>query len=82
MIGNLYLWGNICQYVSSYFRNNLGDLNASNSKAVLILPLSFTVQACFNPVGAYLQKKMNPKILMLIGSTVCVSSMYIASLMT
>jgi MFS family permease len=82
MIGNLYLWGNICQYVTSYYKINQEDPNASNSKAILILPLSFTVQACFNPVGAYLQKKMNPKILMLIGSAVCISSLYLASLMT
>lgn len=79
MIGNLYLWGNICQYVTSYYHINLNDPDATNSKAILIIPLSFTVQACFNPVGAYLQKKFNPKIVLLIGTSVCIASMVLAS---
>jgi hypothetical protein len=42
VIGNLYLWGNISEYVVSYF-HHLGDSEASNTHAVIVLPLSFTL---------------------------------------
>jgi hypothetical protein len=42
MIGNLYLWGNITEYVVSYF-HYLGDTRATPQNAVIIIPLSFTI---------------------------------------
>ena len=53
MLGNIYLWGNISGYVVAYFYH-LGDKNATASNAVLVIPLSFTLQSFFNPVGAYM----------------------------
>ena len=52
MIGNLYLWGNITDYVISYYYH-LGDPHALPANAVIIIPLSYTTQSFFNPVGAY-----------------------------
>ena len=40
--GNLYLWGNISNYVISHF-HYLGDENANLKIAVAVLPFSFTV---------------------------------------
>ena len=79
MIGNLYLWGNISGYVSSYY-HYLGNENATKSNAVIIIPLSFTVQSFLNPVGAYLQKKVDPRVIMFIGCLICNGSVYLASL--
>ena len=56
--GNVYLWGNIANYVISYFHFQ-GDQNASMKVAIVILPISWTMHALFNPVGAFLIKKVN-----------------------
>ena len=79
--GNMYLWGNVSNYVVSFFHFQ-GDQNATLSVAVIVLPLSFTVQTCFNPVGAFLQKKWSPKIILAIGVSIMSISILIASLQT
>lgn len=80
MLGNIYLWGNISPYVVSYF-HYLGDANASSANAVIVIPLSFTLQSCLNPVGAYLQKRYNPKFIILVGSILCIGAFYMSSYM-
>lgn len=52
--GNLYLWGNINTYVVSYFQIKFGDTQATSKIAQMVLPISFLMQKCCNPLGAYL----------------------------
>ena len=78
MIGNLYLWGNITEYVTSYFHYK-GDANATPENAVIIIPLSFTVQSFFNPLSAYLQKRYNPRIILTAGAVVCLGGLACAA---
>lgn len=80
MIGNIYLWGNIEPYVISYFHYK-GDPRAVEHNAIIIIPLSFSVQSIFNVVGSFLQQRMNPKWIMLLGSVISMLSIFIASQM-
>ena len=76
--GNLYLWGNIINYVVSYYHFQ-GDKEANLSIASFVLPLSFLVQSSFMPLGAYLQKRFNPKLILILGSAIMISAIYFAS---
>lgn len=76
--GSLYLWGNVSTYVVTYFHFQ-DDSNATLANALLVLPLSFIIQSLFNPVGAYLQKRWNPKLIIGIGLTIMSASILIAS---
>ena len=40
--GNLYLWGNVSNYVVSYYHFK-GDENAKLSSALMVLPISFII---------------------------------------
>jgi len=80
MIGNLYLWGNIEPYVISYYHNK-GDVQAVHHNGILIIPLSFTIQAFFNVLGSYLQKRWNPKTILALGALISVVSVLVASRM-
>ena len=51
--GNIYLWGNVSNYVVSYFHFEKHDPDATMKLAVLVIPLSMVAQAFGNPVGAY-----------------------------
>ena len=78
MIGNLYLWGNISPSVISYF-HYLDCENTINNNSHMILPLSFSIMSLINPFGAALYKQLNVKILLFIGSIICIGSIYLAS---
>ena len=77
--GNLYLWGNIQNYVVSYFHYNFHDNTATLKLAQIMFPITFTVQTFFNPIGAYLQKKYNPKLIIAFGASVMLGSIYICT---
>jgi MFS family permease len=47
-----------------------------------MLPITFLVQTAFNPVGAYLQKRWNVKLIMLLGSAIMLGAIYCASIST
>lgn len=79
VIGNMYLWGNTGLYIISYF-HYLGDKEATNRQIITVIPVSFLIQSFFNPVGAYLQKRYDIKVILLVGQTVCVASIYCAFL--
>ena len=79
MMGCIYLWGNISNYVVSYF-HFLGDENASLKNAVLIVPLSLTLFVGTTPIGAFLQKRYNPKLVILVGVIIMITSIYLASI--
>ena len=76
----MYLWGNVSGYVVSYY-HMLGDEKATMTLAVACLPLSFFVQTCFNPLGAFWQKKYNPKLVILLGVSIMSGSILFASYM-
>jgi len=78
VIGNLYLWGNVTEYVISHF-HYLGDEDSTPSRGAIVIPLSFTIQCIFNPLSAYLQKRYNPKLIMLGGSLIVLGSVYCAA---
>jgi hypothetical protein len=79
--GSLYLWGNISIYIVSYFRS-LGDDWLTVEKASFIYPISMTIHNIVGPIGAAMQKKYNPKIIMLIGSALMFLSYYLSSYTT
>lgn len=59
-----------------------GDKNATLANALMILPLSFIIQSLFNPLGAFLLKRYNPKIILFIGHLIMCSGILIASYCT
>jgi len=77
--GNLYLWGNISTYVVSYFNQVHGDPNATTEIAGIMLPLMILFQAFTVPLGAYMQKRYNPKLVLLLGSVIMVGSVFAAT---
>lgn len=66
IVGNEYLWGNINTYVISYF-HHLGDENAISKNMIYVIPTQILIMSFVNPIGAYLQKRMNTTLLLLIG---------------
>jgi hypothetical protein len=58
VLGNAYLWGNISNYVISYFHYGNGDSNgdpqATQSISFVVLPIILLVQPLFAPVSAIL----------------------------
>jgi hypothetical protein len=56
-----------------------GCENAINNNSHIILPLSFSIMSLINPFGAALYKQLNVKILLFIGSIICIGSIYLAS---
>jgi OFA family oxalate/formate antiporter-like MFS transporter len=76
--GCYYLWGNISTYVISYFYYK-GDKNATANFAVIMLPVGGLVQCFFNPIGAYLQKRYNPKIILAVGTSIMAGATFAAS---
>jgi OFA family oxalate/formate antiporter-like MFS transporter len=79
-IGNIYLWGNIADYVMSYYHHTFQDEHATKDWSSLVLPLCLLVQTAVNPIGAYLQKKYSPKLILLIGSAVMLSGIYLCTI--
>jgi len=78
--GNIYLWGNISGYVITYFHYG-GDKVATASIAVMMIPISFSVQSCTNPVGAFLLKRYNPKLIVAGGALLMNLGIFISSFM-
>ena len=76
--GSVYLWGNISGYVVSYYHYK-GDVNATLSMAVLLIPANYMVTGFLYPIGAKLQKRVNPKLIILVGYTISVGSLYFSS---
>lgn len=79
MIGNLYLWGNIEPYVVSYFHWIKNDPEATSKNALIIIPLSFTIQSFFNVLGSFMQQRVNPKLIIALGSLISLLAILIAS---
>ena len=76
--GNINLWGNVANYVISYF-HYLGDKNATNEMGLSVLPVGLFVCNMFYGVGTYMMKKYNIKLVMVFLSVLMLSSILIAS---
>lgn len=59
-----------------------GDPTVTPDIGLMVLPISFYCQTLSNPIGAFLQRRLNPKIILTIGSTIMLSSMLAASYCT
>ena len=84
MLGCVFLWGNISPYVLSYYYHfgggeGLGEKNIRMSDTVFVTPINLLVVMFTNPLGAYLSKKWNPKLLFAIGTTFAVIAALLAS---
>jgi hypothetical protein len=53
VIGNYYIWGNVTEYVQSYFYH-LGDHSANPQSASFLLPYASVVRAITDIIGAAL----------------------------
>lgn len=80
--GQVQQWGNISNYVISYFHNIKGDDWATEQVALLIIPLTLLFESVFYPIGCSLFKRVNPKLLILCGSIVINGSLLLASICT
>ena len=76
--GNIMLWGNIANYVISYF-HYLGDKNATNKMGMSVLPIGLFVCNMFYTAGTFMMKKYNIKSVMIFVSTILLSSILMAS---
>lgn len=77
--GTCLVWGTISVYVVSHIYM-AGDQSASFKKGVLIIPLNLIFSGIMYPVGAYLQPRVNPKIIIATGCTILLISLYMASM--
>jgi MFS family permease len=66
VLGNYYIWGNVTEYVQSYFYH-LGDHSANPQSASFMLPYAAVVRSLTYPIGAALQKRIHPKIILTMG---------------
>ena len=76
--GNQYLWGNIANYIVSYFHFQ-GDSNATVKISFLVRPISTTSMIIFGSLGSFLIKKFNVTQLMIAGSIMQLGGLLAAS---
>ena len=83
--GNFYLWGNISDYVVSYFHyaqgSHTGDRHATLSAAAIVIPLSLVALSVGNIIGAQLLNIMHVKLILLIGSVISLGAIFAATFM-
>ena len=79
--GIIYLWGNISNYVVSYF-HYIGDKNATSKLSMGVLPICMVVGLFVAPWGPYLSRRMNVKIIMLLGCLCLIGGNLVSSLCT
>ena len=76
--GNQYLWGNIANYVVSYYHYQ-GDPNATSKISFVVKPISTCATIAFASLGSFLIKRFRLRVLMTAGSIVMLSSVFMAS---
>lgn len=80
--GCFFLWGNIAPYVLSYFYHfggpdGNGQKDLTQADAVTVIPIMTVGLMIMNPIIASL--KVNPKILISIGSSVAILGAILSS---
>ena len=83
-LGCCYIWGNISLYVISYFyhfggADGSGQTELSTKNAEIVFALCMTMNAVWCPVGAFLYKFMQARILVGIGISFGVLAFLLAS---
>jgi MFS family permease len=81
-LGIFYLWGNIAPYVTSYLFHHNGDAGITKYQTNIMFPLQAVFQVIANPIGAVIQKKINNKLVVLIGATICIIGIFVSSFTT
>ena len=76
--GNIMSWGNIANYVISYY-HYLGDKNATNKMGLSIMPIAMIVCTCFYSGGTYMMKWYNIKLIMIGLSAMMLLSVFVLS---
>ena len=78
-VGNVYLWGNIGSYVTSYYRA-LGDESATIKNAICVIPVCICLIACTNPIGCLALKRFHPKLVMTVGMIIGIVGLFLAKI--
>ena len=76
--GNQYLWGNIANYVVSYY-HYLGDSSSTNKMGVIVLPISMIVSTIFYSLGSFMMKKFDIKNIMILSVILMLGSILLTS---
>lgn len=76
--GTCLLWGTISSYVVSYIYLQ-GDADVSFKKGVIILPFNLIFSGLMYPIGAFLQRRTNPKVVIGLGCSILLVAIYFAS---
>jgi hypothetical protein len=80
MLGIVPTWGNIVVYITSYFR--LFNPGLLLSQTFLVFPMTLSMAALSMQLGSILLDILNPKIHLLLGGSIFVTSILISSFMT
>ena len=79
----MYLWPNIAPYVISYFyhfgNQGMGQTDLSLYDTVYVVPMITIMLAVMNPIGAFLYKVVNPRILLFLGNAAGVTAMLLST---
>ena len=78
MMGNFFLWANISGYVVAYY-HYLGDKNATIQNSGVVLSLTSLTKNLVSPLGAFLYKRVNTRIIIFTTCAICIGSVYMAS---
>lgn len=77
--GCLYLWGSIQNYVLSFYHNVEHDGAVTPEMVSLVLTLSIFSQSLTSYFGAWLYKRVHPRLVLTLGSTIMLAAMLAAS---
>ena len=80
MLGLVPTWGNIVVYITSYFR--LYNPGLLLSQTFLVFPMTLSMGALSMQLGSVLLDILHPKLHLLLGGSIFVSSILISSFMT
>lgn len=74
-LGCQYVVGSIAPYLASYFE-------VGSNQTVLVLPIILITNIFVMPFGAQLAQNQNPRLMILIGSVIGLTTIFLASMMT
>ena len=79
-LGCFYLWGNISVYFTSYFHQF--DPSLTVETTYCFIPIEQVAHMSFNPVSAYLYKKIGPTACIILGASVGLIGQFASSFVT
>ena len=78
--GIIYLWGNVVNYVISYYHFQ-HDPHATHKIAIIIVPISYCIINILAPIGPFLLARFHEKLVITAGSAIMILSILAASYM-